>query len=29
VRAADPTALLDALRVPPGWTLDIDPMQLM
>jgi len=29
LRAADPTPLLEVLRMPPGWALDIDPIHLL
>lgn len=29
LRAADPTPVLDALRLPPGWAMDIDPVQVL
>lgn len=29
LRAADPTRLLAVLRVPSGWTVDIDPVQVL
>jgi primosomal protein N' (replication factor Y) len=29
LRAQNPGALLDALRIPPGWALDIDPAHML
>jgi primosomal protein N' (replication factor Y) (superfamily II helicase) len=29
LRAADPTPVLEALRPPPGWSLDIDPVHVL
>ena len=29
LRAADPTLLLNALRLPYGWTLDVDPVHVL
>jgi primosomal protein N' (replication factor Y) len=29
LRAADPTPLLNALRLPPGWVIDIDPVHVL
>jgi primosomal protein N' (replication factor Y) len=29
LRAADPGPLLEALRLPPGWALDVDPVHVL
>ena len=29
LRAANPAPLLEALRLPPGWALDIDPVHVL
>jgi primosomal protein N' (replication factor Y) len=29
LRAADPSPLLEALRLPPGWVLDVDPVHVL
>jgi primosomal protein N' (replication factor Y) len=29
LRAADPAALLESLRLPPGWALDVDPVHVL
>ena len=29
LRAADPSALLELLRLPPGWILDVDPVHVL
>ncbi len=29
LRAADPTPLLETLRLPPGWALDVDPVHVL
>ena len=29
LRAADPSALLESLRLPPGWILDVDPVHVL
>jgi primosomal protein N' (replication factor Y) len=29
LRAADPAPLLEALRLPPGWALDVDPVHVL